>query len=30
MDKPNDEMPPKFDVSVSKDRSGLVGLLGKE
>ena len=29
MDKPNGEMHPKFDVSVSKDRSGLVQLLGK-
>lgn len=30
IDKPNGEIPLKFDVSVSKDRRGLVGLLGKE
>lgn len=28
MDRPNNEMNPKFDVFVSKDRSGLVSLLG--
>ena len=28
MDKPNDEVHPKFDFYVSKDRSGLVELLG--